>query len=866
MKLSIRFISIAAIVLLPCALFGTCKALSEQDLNMFSSGDIMFYDPDECAGGADSTGICGDTAREKYWSALRQHFEPVQAAGIMGNIAREGGFNPVQVESCDWLNPFDFHSGQWSYGWTWERYLTNEKSFSGSVTGVGAFGITSGREKYLQYVQETDPELLQYFEHPEKYSTSCGKGSYGLNTSGSESWGDALLAVIGDTDFNRLVAAEVAYVAERQLPSSPTFYQLDTFKSLTNAADAAQHWARYYERCAGGCLTGTGTVVLRRAAATKAYDEFKDFVCSGGSDNSSSSSLAPSADDGTTSDANITLIGDSISVMSEAELREKFPNGFLNMVGSRHPTARGACSGDFSNGGIGVLNAIIDHSPSTITTQHSNGQCATETVPSTTSNVIVWALGTNTTGATRALSQALDKIGNNRTLFLVTPYNNNGGDYTGSPKKGTDDIAQSYRDFAEQHDNVYIVDWNKAVRDNASKYLRSDGYHPSSEGSKLFADLIYQAVSGAPVCDTGEFTWYGQCDSKWASKPFKSSASDPGTVCASGCGPSSFAMMATVLLGRQITPDEVASKFGSFHVPGLGSSWGLTKAAAAEYGLEYENISSSSKSEAQAKITKYLKDGWMIHTSGGGTPPFTSGGHYIGIRGITPEGKWLLADSNGPHGSQDGEKNSTTPWNPSDVMRGMSIGNIHAIRASDASLANQNCGNMCEEEANTSDVPIEPLYETSVDVPCDPRTKDTGEIADGYYQGQLVKIRLCEVSEDGYRINGPNRVNSRVSGAFAALAHKYYTDNNADISSASAFRTMADQQRIAREYSNQKGRAATPGYSNHQMGLAIDFNTGCGFGTSPSSCTTAMSRWLGANIEQFGLSRPVSTEAWHVQP
>ena len=75
----------------------------------------------------------------------------------------------------------------------------------------------------------------------------------------------------------------------------------------------------------------------------------------------------------------------------------------------------------------------------------------------------------------------------------------------------------------------------------------------------------------------------------------------------------------------------------------------------------------------------------MVHTSGSGSDPFTSGGHYIGIRGITSEGKWLLADSNGtsPGGyQQNGKKNTLEKeWDPKDVVdAGLRLGNIKAIK------------------------------------------------------------------------------------------------------------------------------------------------------------------------------------------
>lgn len=178
-----------------------------------------------------------------------------------------------------------------------------------------------------------------------------------------------------------------------------------------------------------------------------------------------------------------------------------------------------------------------------------------------------------------------------------------------------------------------------------------------------------------------------------------------------------------------------------------------------------------------------------------------------------------------------------------------------------------------------SDKPIEPLYESSTNVNCDSRTTDIG-IYDGYNNGSKFKVRLCALDKTGYAIKSSGEeshggygsgysggyaiVNSRVSGAFAGLAAKYYKDHNTTMDSSSSFRTNDHQSYLYNTM--ESGRAAKPGYSNHQAGLAIDFNTGCAFRVAPSECHTAESDWLGANVGAYGLSRPVNTEAWHVQP
>jgi len=69
------------------------------------------------------------------------------------------------------------------------------------------------------------------------------------------------------------------------------------------------------------------------------------------------------------------------------------------------------------------------------------------------------------------------------------------------------------------------------------------------------------------------------------------------------------------------------------------------------------------------------------------------------------------------------------------------------------------------------------------------------------------------------------------------------------ISAAEGFRTMARQRELFAQYGS--GRAARPGYSNHQMGLAIDWSEG-------------MISYLQRN--PHGLKATVSGEPWHWSP
>lgn len=112
------------------------------------------------------------------------------------------------------------------------------------------------------------------------------------------------------------------------------------------------------------------------------------------------------------------------------------------------------------------------------------------------------------------------------------------------------------------------------------------------------------------------------------------------TIANAGCGPTSMAMVVTYLTGETHDPVELAnwSLANGHRVPGNGSSWTLFPGAAKKYGIECEQMSVSS-----SKIIETLKSGRpMIMSMAPGH--FTSGGHFIVLRGLTSDGKVIVAD------------------------------------------------------------------------------------------------------------------------------------------------------------------------------------------------------------------------------
>ncbi len=162
------------------------------------------------------------------------------------------------------------------------------------------------------------------------------------------------------------------------------------------------------------------------------------------------------------------------------------------------------------------------------------------------------------------------------------------------------------------------------------------------------------------------FTVYNQNDRAWRNTPYSTS-----TIGVSGCGPAAMAMIITNLTGKQVTPVET-SKYAAekgLYIAGQGSSWDIGPVLAEHWGLKAQNIGVNLEA-----ITKTLQAGGLVITAGQGAEPFTSGGHFIVIRGITAEGKFKVGDS----GHSD---TSDKEWDAQQILASMRgrDGSVYAI-------------------------------------------------------------------------------------------------------------------------------------------------------------------------------------------
>lgn len=135
-----------------------------------------------------------------------------------------------------------------------------------------------------------------------------------------------------------------------------------------------------------------------------------------------------------------------------------------------------------------------------------------------------------------------------------------------------------------------------------------------------------------------DIVYFNQTDMAWEEAKY---GSDP--LSSHGCGPTVMAMVVSSLLGETVNPVDMAQfcvsqgywakNHGSYHaiIPGVSQSYGLTCTSIAPSEINREELFSR-------LVTGDLVVALM--TKG----HFTEGGHFIILRGVTPEGQVLVAD------------------------------------------------------------------------------------------------------------------------------------------------------------------------------------------------------------------------------
>ncbi len=244
-------------------------------------------------------------------------------------------------------------------------------------------------------------------------------------------------------------------------------------------------------------------------------------------------------------------------------------------------------------------------------------------------------------------------------------------EFTGVIKNQMDAFATALSEYerykvAKQNYEIAANNYNKAIqyRDNnrapsfyyeAEKYAneinnlqeRIQSLLASISSKKLTAKKISSSstVSGAAK---GKFVNYYQYN---YSDPYSR-----GTIKTSGCGPTSLAMVLTYLTGQEVSPRETAKKGNGTYTCSQGTTWNYFGDISKQYGVNCQQMGVS-----QANIVDNLKSGkTLIMSMGPGH--FTSKGHFIVVRGLTNDGKLIVADPNS-------ESRSSQTWDVNTLVK-----------------------------------------------------------------------------------------------------------------------------------------------------------------------------------------------------
>jgi len=181
--------------------------------------------------------------------------------------------------------------------------------------------------------------------------------------------------------------------------------------------------------------------------------------------------------------------------------------------------------------------------------------------------------------------------------------------------------------FSDEERNWARVLYSTLAEEQYVGYRDRDGegFYNVNFGNRTFTDTDIEVV------------YFNQTDSRWGNVPFGRS----GTIGTSGCGPAALAMVVATMTNHNVTPREVAAwaVANGFRAEGMGSYHSLMPAGGRHYGLNVEGIGRDSH-----RLVEALENGNLVIAimSRG---HFTSSGHFIVLRGITAEGRILVADS-----------------------------------------------------------------------------------------------------------------------------------------------------------------------------------------------------------------------------
>lgn len=217
--------------------------------------------------------------------------------------------------------------------------------------------------------------------------------------------------------------------------------------------------------------------------------------------------------------------------------------------------------------------------------------------------------------------------------------------YTANSWKNATDITEATKAFLITFERFGPKGYNMALSVLPKKASLAQKYYDMFHGKEKPAGENIQ---------NGSFVQYYQQD--YGNIKYGSS-----NMANCGCGPTSFAMIASTIKGTKITPaDAVAWCGNKYYVTGSGTSWAYFEAATIHFGLPgCKSIGKNINAVMQA-----LREGkYIISSQERGI--FTGGGHFIVLSGIDSSNKIIVKDPNKNNAINKGYNNRT--FTPSEV-------------------------------------------------------------------------------------------------------------------------------------------------------------------------------------------------------
>ena len=233
-----------------------------------------------------------------------------------------------------------------------------------------------------------------------------------------------------------------------------------------------------------------------------------------------------------------------------------------------------------------------------------------------------------------------------KDYYIIDSNNVTRGSYMNTCEKGTC-MAQSELETITDRNYQDIL-----------AYFYTDYSFATIEGNHATAmvgttsELCGEEVSGG-IPDS-EFKFYYQTDYPdvafcGATDHVNSCESGSNSICSSGCGVTSYAMIISTLSDTETSFDPIAANTEAASSGGCAIGGGtnnslFTNIANNHTGFTYENIPVSI--EGAQKVIEILKNGGLVVANVQASSPFTNGGHWIVLRGIASDGSIKVADPN----------------------------------------------------------------------------------------------------------------------------------------------------------------------------------------------------------------------------